>query len=78
MKILQGIPFRPGEGHRVVFDPKFSPEGGVYPLLLLYYYSKCLFQRVCACDCFLNNSRTKVDKNLRFLPLGIRDFKILE
>ena len=30
-EILHRIPFRPGEGHRVVFDPKFSPQGGVYP-----------------------------------------------
>ena len=30
-EILQRIPFRPGEGHRIVFDPKFSPEGGVCP-----------------------------------------------
>ena len=40
---LQAIPFRPGEGRRVVFDPKFSPQGMFGPLLL-DYYSKCLFQ----------------------------------
>ena len=63
---LQGIPFRPGEGRRVVFDPKFSPHESVCPLPLLNYYRKCLFEGLCACDCFLNNSRTKVDKNCAF------------
>ena len=29
-EILHRIPFRPGEGYRVVFDPKFSHQGGVY------------------------------------------------
>ena len=28
-EILHTIPFRPEEGHRIVFDPKFLPEGGV-------------------------------------------------
>ena len=26
---MHTIPFRPEEGHRIVFEPKFLPEGGV-------------------------------------------------
>jgi hypothetical protein len=77
-EILQGIPFRPGEGRRIIFDPKFPSQGGLCPSYCWIYYSKCLFQRICAYDRFLNNSRTKVYKNLRFLPLGTRHFRILE
>ena len=51
-EILHRIPFRPGEGYRVVFDPKFSPQGGVYPSYSWIYYCKYLFQEICACDCF--------------------------
>ncbi len=40
---------------------------------LFEHYSKCPIQKVCACDCFLNNSRTKGDKYLRFLPFDTRD-----
>ena len=32
-EILHGIPFRPEEGHRVVFDPKFSTQGVFGPPL---------------------------------------------
>jgi len=28
-EILHTIPIRPGEGHRIVFEPKFLLEGGV-------------------------------------------------
>jgi hypothetical protein len=76
---LQGILFRPGEGRKVVSNPKFSPQGGgVFAPYCWIYYSKCLFQRICARDCFLNNSKTKEYKNLRFLPLGTRYFRIFE
>ena len=50
-EILQEIPFRPEKGRQVVFDPKFSTQE-VFGPLLLDYYSKCLFQRVSAYDCF--------------------------
>ncbi len=59
-EIWQGIPFRPAEGRRVVFNAKFSHQGGVCPSHCWIYYSKYFFKRVCARDCFLNNSRTKV------------------
>ncbi len=38
---FQRIRFRPGEGHRVVFDPKFSPRGVFAP-------SHCWFTTVSA------------------------------
>jgi len=33
-EILHTIPFRPEEGHRIVFDPKLLPEGGVSPTIV--------------------------------------------
>jgi hypothetical protein len=55
----------------------FHLKGGLCPSYCWIYYSKCLFQRICAYDCFLNNSRTKVYKNLHFLPLDTRYCRIL-
>ena len=51
-EILHTIPFRPGEGYRVVFDPKFSSQGGVYPPYSWICYCKYLFPEICTCDCY--------------------------
>jgi hypothetical protein len=77
-EILQGIPFRPGEGRRILFDPKFPSEGGFAPSYSWIYYSKYLFQRICPYYCLFNNLGTKIYKNLRFLPLGTRHFRIIK
>ena len=72
---LHGILFRPGEGEGLFFDPKFLPPGYLVAPLL-ERYSKCSIQKVRARDCFLDNSRTKVDKELRFSLLDTRDSRV--
>ena len=77
-EIFQEISFRPGEGRRVVFDPKFTSQGGVCPPPLFNYYSKCLFRRICACDCFIvNYSRMQVNNNLNVFHWAQENFRIL-
>ncbi len=63
---------RPGEGRGLLFDPKFWPPGYLVTFML-ERYSKCPVQKVHACDCFLNNSTTKGDKDMRFSALDTRD-----
>ena len=69
---LQGILFRPGEGQGILFDPKFWPPGCL-GTLLLEYHSRHSIKKVRACDYFLNNSRTKEDKDLWFSPFDTTD-----
>src|SRR5690349_7522867 len=40
--ILQGIPFRPEKGRRIVFNSKFPHQGGSASSYCWIYYSKCL------------------------------------
>ncbi len=77
-EILYRTPFRPGEGYRVVFDPKFSPQGGVHPSYSWIYYCKYLFHEICACDCFSIVRERKYIKACVFLSLGSRNFMILK
>jgi hypothetical protein len=76
-EILQAIPFRPGEGRRVVFNPKFSPQGGVCPPPIVRFTTiNTIPESLCAW-LFLNSLKMKVYKNLRFLQLCI-SFRILK
>jgi len=44
-EILQGIPFRPGEGRRILFHPKFPSEGGEGLPLLCWITTVNAFSR---------------------------------
>jgi hypothetical protein len=61
-----------GEDRGLLFDPKFWPPGYLVTPFL-ERYGKCPIQIVRACDCFLNNLRTKGDKDRRFSPFDTRD-----
>jgi hypothetical protein len=78
MKFCREYPFVQEKVVGYFSTQNFHLKRGLCPSYCWIYYSKCLFQIICAYDCFLNNSRTKVYKNLRFLPLGTRHFRILE
>jgi hypothetical protein len=56
-EILDAISFRPEEGRRVVFNPKFS-HGGDLPPPIVGFTTESAFSREFVHGLFLNNSRT--------------------